>query len=233
MSSCGLRCVRRCAAQRALEHLLDHLDSLHAQIAVIDHELKQIATREPWSDAVARRRASRDLDADRARTARRDRRLPALGIATRVMSYLGLTPSEYSSGDQQHRGHISKCGNRTRAPAAHRSGVALPPCPRRSQRANRLADRVPADVSTRAWEAQVRRHHRHRTLAQHGKRSTVTNVAVNSRTHRLRLGRDDPPAAARSEERRCLNTDTRWRWAAGGDPTEKPRRRLCDPNSRP
>ena len=50
--------------------------------------------------------------------------------------------------------------------------------PRRGQRATRLADRVPADVNTRAWQAQVRLHHRHRTLAQHGKRSTVTNVAI-------------------------------------------------------
>jgi transposase len=29
-----------------------------------------------------------------------------------LMSYLGLTPSEYSSGEQQHRGHITKTGNR-------------------------------------------------------------------------------------------------------------------------
>ncbi len=40
-------------AQRAVDHMLCHLDSLDAQIALLDHELKQIATREPWSDAVA------------------------------------------------------------------------------------------------------------------------------------------------------------------------------------
>ena len=28
-----------------------------------------------------------------------------------LMSYLGLTPCEYSSGNQQHRGHITKAGN--------------------------------------------------------------------------------------------------------------------------
>ncbi len=26
------------------------------------------------------------------------------------MSFLGLTPSEYSSGQQRHRGHITKAG---------------------------------------------------------------------------------------------------------------------------
>src|SRR5687767_6542004 len=32
--------------------------------------------------------------------------------ARELMSYLGLTPSEYSSGDQHHRGHITKTGPR-------------------------------------------------------------------------------------------------------------------------
>ena len=27
------------------------------------------------------------------------------------MSYFGLTPTEYSSGAHQHRGHITKAGN--------------------------------------------------------------------------------------------------------------------------
>lgn len=29
-----------------------------------------------------------------------------------LASWLGITPSEYSSGDQQHRGHITLSGNR-------------------------------------------------------------------------------------------------------------------------
>jgi hypothetical protein len=37
---------------------------------------------------------------------------------------------------------------------------------------------VPSEVTARASQAQVRLHHRHRTLIGHGKRSTVANVAV-------------------------------------------------------
>jgi hypothetical protein len=37
---------------------------------------------------------------------------------------------------------------------------------------------VPQEVTARAWQAQVRLNHRHRTLIGHGKRSTVANVAV-------------------------------------------------------
>lgn len=32
--------------------------------------------------------------------------------AHQVMSYLGLVPREYSSGEKQHRGHITKAGHR-------------------------------------------------------------------------------------------------------------------------
>jgi hypothetical protein len=37
---------------------------------------------------------------------------------------------------------------------------------------------VPPAVSARAWRAQVRLHHRHRSLTTGGKRSTVATVAV-------------------------------------------------------
>ena len=94
------------------------------------------------------------------------------------MSYLGLTPSEYSSGDQQHRGHITKCGNQHARRLLVEAAWHYCHAPRCGQRAARLADRVPADVTARAWHAQIRLHHRHRALAEHGKRSTVTNVDI-------------------------------------------------------
>ena len=37
---------------------------------------------------------------------------------------------------------------------------------------------MPPDVAARAWQAQIRLHHRHRHLTDHGKRSTVATVAV-------------------------------------------------------
>ena len=50
--------------------------------------------------------------------------------------------------------------------------------PRTSARAANLAGHVPPEVSAHAWQAQVRLHHRYRVLGEHGKRSTVANVAV-------------------------------------------------------
>ena len=49
---------------------------------------------------------------------------------------------------------------------------------RRAGASATVDSQVPQAVATRAWQAQVRLHHRHRTLIDHGKRSTVANVAV-------------------------------------------------------
>jgi transposase len=162
-------------AQRAFEHALVHLDSLDAQLAAIDAELEQIARSEPWCDPV------RWLSAFRGISTRTALGLLAeigdykrFGHPRELMSYLGLTPSEYSSGDQQHRGHITKCGNEH----ARRLLIETAWHYRHRPRRARLAADVPPDVSARAWRAQVRLHHRHRSLTDHGKRSTVATVAV-------------------------------------------------------
>jgi transposase len=166
-------------AQSALEHMLAHLDSIDAQIATIDHQLDEVAHREPWSDPV------RWLCCFRGITT-----ITALGLlaelgdfrrfatARELMGFLGLTPSEYSSGEQRHRGHITKTGPRHARRLLIEAAWHYQHAPRISQRIAAIQPHVPPDVSARAHSAQVRLHHRHRTLTAHGKRSTVANVAV-------------------------------------------------------
>jgi transposase len=166
-------------AQRALEHMRAHLDGLDAQLGAIDAELEQIARRDRWVDAVRWLTAFRGIS---TRT--------ALGLlaeigdfrrfasARELMSYLGLTPSEYSSGAQRHRGHITKTGNRHARRLLIEAAWHYQHAPRLTQRTRQAAATVAPDVAARAWAAQIRLHHRHRTLASHGKLSTVTNVAV-------------------------------------------------------
>jgi transposase len=162
-------------SQRALEHALAHLDSLDAQLAAIDAELERIARTEPWCDPV------RWLCAFRGISTRTALALLAeigdwkrFGHPRELMSYLGLTPSEYSSGDQQHRGHITKCGNEH----ARRLLIEAAWHYRHRPRRARTGPDLPPAVAARAWRAQVRLHHRHRSLTAHGKRTTVATVAV-------------------------------------------------------
>ena len=95
-----------------------------------------------------------------------------------LFSYLGLTPAEYSSGDQHHRGHITKCGNRHARRLLVEAAWHYQHAPRLSKRAGELAADLPTTVTARAWQAQIRLHHRHRTLTSHGKPTTVANLAV-------------------------------------------------------
>lgn len=166
-------------AQRALEHMLCHLDGLDAQLAALEHELSAIATREPWSDPVRWLTSFRGIG---VRT--------ALGLlaeigdfrrfatARELMSFLGLTVAEYSSGDRQHRGHLTKTGNRHARRLLVEAAWHYRHPPRRPTRTAASAEHVPPAVAARAWQAQIRLHHRHRHLTSHGKRSTVATAAV-------------------------------------------------------
>jgi transposase len=166
-------------SQAALEHMLAHLDALDAQLAAIDHQLEQIATSEPWADPVRWLTCFRGIGLRTALGLLAEigdfRRF---GTPRELMSYLGLVPSEYSSGDQQHRGHLTLTGNRHARRLLVEAAWHYQHPPRLSTRARADAALVPADVTARAWQAQIRLHHRHRHLTEHGKRSTVATAAV-------------------------------------------------------
>lgn len=91
---------------------------------------------------------------------------------------LGLTPTEYSSGVQQHRGQITKAGNTHARRLLIEAAWNYQHRPRQSTRAARLADQVPPEITARAWQAQTRLLLRHRALTANGKRSTVATTAV-------------------------------------------------------
>ena len=94
-----------------------------------------------------------------------------------LMSYLGLTPCEYSSGAQQHRGHITKAGNTHARRLLTEAAWNYQHRPRQSARAAGSPTRCrprspPAPGKPRPGCA------RHRALTANGKRSTVATTAV-------------------------------------------------------
>lgn len=72
--------------------------------------------------------------------------------------------------DQHYRGHITLAGNRHARWLLIEAAWHYRHAPRRPAGG--------AEPDERAWQAQVRLHHRYRHLTEHGKRSTVANVAV-------------------------------------------------------
>lgn len=158
-------------AQAALDQMLVHLDGVERQLATLDASLEQIARGGRWASQVQVLTRFRGIAT-----------LTALGLIAEIgdfhrfghprelASWLGITPSEYSSGEQQHRGHITKAGNQHARRLLTEAAWHYRHPPRRPS--------TGPEPCQRAWQAQIRLHHRHQHLTGQGKRSTVTNIAI-------------------------------------------------------
>ena len=98
-----------------------------------------------------------------------------------LMNYLGLVPSENSTGDQRCQGGITKTGNaiarRALVEAAwqYRSPARLSPHLKKRQ------EGLPKAVTDTAWEAQRRLHHRYVHLTRVGKKKSQVAVTAVAR----------------------------------------------------
>jgi transposase len=95
-----------------------------------------------------------------------------------LMSYLGLTPSEYSSGDRRRQGGITKAGN-THARRALVEGAWAYRYPAKVSRHLQVRlEKLPAEVQAIGWKAQVRLCKRYRQLIARGKHANQVVVAI-------------------------------------------------------
>jgi transposase len=167
-------------AQVTLADYLGAIDALLVRRETLESAIAQLVPESPWAQTIARLRCLRGIDT-----------LTAAGLCAEVgdfhrfarpgqlMSYLGLVPSEHSSGSQRRQGAITKSGSRharrllveaawhyRRRPA---KGVAL----------RRRQSDQPAHVLALSWKAQQRLHHTWRRLdSERGKRRTLVAVAA-------------------------------------------------------
>jgi transposase len=98
--------------------------------------------------------------------------------AGQLMSYLGLVPGEYSTGDTVRRLGITKAGNTRVRRALIESAWTYRHLPRTSQLKQSVHDRVPPVVRDIALKAQTRLCGRYRALAKRGKKLTVEVTAI-------------------------------------------------------
>jgi transposase len=95
-----------------------------------------------------------------------------------LMGYLGLVPSEHSTGNTVRRGNITKAGN-TRARRVLIEGAWTYRYPARVSRPLEVRQAgLPKVVRDIAWKAQVRLCTRYRRLAAAGKRQTLVTTAI-------------------------------------------------------
>jgi transposase len=95
-----------------------------------------------------------------------------------LMAYLGLVPSEASSGEKVYRGGITKAGNRTARRALIEAAWTYRFPARRSKHLLARCDTIPPAIQAIAWKAQLRLSARYRKLVARGKLPTVAVTAV-------------------------------------------------------
>jgi transposase len=141
-------------AQAAFEHMLCHLDAVDAQLAALDGQLQDVAESAPWCDPVRWLSCFRGVST-----------LTALGLlaeigdfrrfrsARELMSFLGLTVSEHSSGERRSRGSITKTGNGHARRLLVEAAWHYQRRPRLSARIAANGQFVPPELLARAWQA--------------------------------------------------------------------------------
>jgi len=159
------------AADQAIldDHLLA-LDQIAGRLQALDGKLEAWAAEPPYAEPVARLRCFRGID---TRT--------ALGIVTELhdwrrfpsprplMAYLGVVPSERSSGERERRGAITRAGNRRVRRLLVEAAWHYRHRPAISRELARRREGQPASVIAVADRAQQRLHARYQRMLARGK----------------------------------------------------------------
>ena len=94
------------------------------------------------------------------------------------MSYLGLTPSEYSSGDRRRLGGITKAGNGHARRVLIEAAKAYRHRAKVSEQTQARQEHLPAVIRDIAWRAQLRLCGRYRKLLARGKHPNTIAAAI-------------------------------------------------------
>jgi transposase len=97
---------------------------------------------------------------------------------SQLMSYLGLTPSEYSTGDHRRQGAITKTGNAHARRALIEGAWAYRYPAKVSRHLQLRLEKVPKAIQDISWKAQVRLCKRYRQLSARGKHANRVVVAI-------------------------------------------------------
>jgi transposase len=167
-------------AQLTMSDYIGAIDQLTIRRETIERAIDGLIPSSPWAQTIARLRCLRGIDT-----------LTAVGLCAEIgdfhrfqrpgqlMSYLGLVPSEKTSGETRRQGQLTRTGSRH----ARRLLVEAAWHYRRPPRLGSVLERRQQDqeaaVIAIAWKAQQRLHRIWRRLEQkRGKRGTIVAAAA-------------------------------------------------------
>ena len=198
------------ALEQTHQAYLRTVDEAVARLRAVEEALRALLDLEPLRTRALRLRCFRGVDDLTALTIAAELGDPArFPTAPSLMAFVGLVPSEHSSGTKQSHGAITKTGNahlrRVLVEAAwayrHHPFVGQP-----------LAHRqrgAPADVVAHAWTAQQRLHRRYARFTARGKPKSHVVTAVARELTGFLWAVLVPSADRPSVERRILGSSMR------------------------
>lgn len=167
------------ASRATFDSYLLAVDQLSERLEQLDARLAEIGSQEPYREPVAWLRCFRGIDTVTAVSLVAElHNLQRFRSPRALMAYLGLVPSEHSSGESERRGSITRAGNshvrRLLVEAAwHQRHRPSLPAPLRKRREGQ-----PARVLALADRAQERLHRRYVRMTARGKAGPKTIVAM-------------------------------------------------------
>jgi len=169
----------RRAQQIALQEYIDAVHENCARVERLTDQIRQLVPDWRLAPVVSALQSARGVSLVVAVTL-----LAEIGDLSRfdkpvqLMAYLGLVPSEHSSGDSVKRGGITKTGNRHARKVLVEAAWAYRMQPRVSRILRKRQQEVPDRVCRISWKAQLRLCARFRRLAAKGKPRQVVVTAI-------------------------------------------------------
>lgn len=163
----------------ALEELMGAMREAKARVERLEQALREAVPEWSLVEVVTALQAMRGIDTITAVTV-----LAEIGDLSRfrspreLMGYLGLVPSERSTGDSVKRGGITKAGNRRARRVLVEAAWSYRHPPRIGREKQAKVEAAPRAARAIAWKAQVRLSGRFRALTRKGKRPTIVATAI-------------------------------------------------------
>jgi len=165
--------------QIVMQEYIDTVVSCGKRVLALDKQIEQAAAKSvvwPVIEALMALRGVQLLTATITVAEIGD--LKRFAKAAQLMAYLGLVPSEHSSGERQRRGGITKTGNsHVRRVLVEAAWTYRFPA-RKTRTLQKRAERCDEKVQAIAWDAQKRLCHRYRHLTDGGKLKVQATTAV-------------------------------------------------------
>ena len=197
-----LRALRfeQAMAEEVFGEYVVELEHRRDRLARLDRRLKEVAGWESYRRPVGWLRCFRGIDTLTALSLLAELHGKYFDSAPRMMSFLGLTPSEDSSGEVRRRGPITKAGNGRARRLLVEAAWHQRHRPRRSKALAARRAGQPEWVVRQAERAQQRLHRRYWRLLEKGKLPVQAATAVARELAGflwgvLRLAGEDAPAA--------------------------------------